>query len=184
MDVSIIEAISWVLPSAKKGVAAQNVSNLLLVLYAISCIRIKDATFLVAFLLVEFYGNLYVTDNLTDFQYYLGYAFIYSVVLRRLFLVRCKLKTMVGYGILILFELIMCLDAIFFPEIETYAYTNYAGIIAFVHLYIITSFVDWQKLRASLGASINALGAVLGINYNLSFIWYTTKKASQATSKR
>lgn len=184
MDFSIYEALSWVLLSVKKGVAAQIASNFLLVLYVISYLRIKNAAFLVAFLLIELYGNLYITDNLSAEAYYLGYAFIYSLIYWYAFHENYKLKIVAGYGILILFEFIMCLDAIYYPNTETYIYTGYANIIVFIHLYIITQTINWRKLRASMGASINALGRVLGVNYNLSFFWYNIENTSKATSKR
>jgi|GEM_PF-6880625 len=184
MDFSIHEALSWVLLSVKKGVAAQSASNILLALYVMSYIKIKSATYLVAFLCVEVYGNIYLSDYLTTFQYYLGYAFIYSIIYLYVFHNKGQLKILAAYVILILFELIMCLDAIYYPDTETYIYTIYANIVVFIHLYIIAQTINRRKLRASVGASLNALGRVLGVNYNLSFFWYNIKNTSKATSKR
>ena len=178
MDLSIYGVLQWVQVNDLKVVAAQSASNLLLALYVISYISNRKAAFLVAFLLVEFYGNLNAFSGLSSFGYYLGYALIYSMfywfVLKQYHIVKSSL----GYGILTLFETVMSLDALYFPNVETYIYTHYASIVVLVHLYIIASTINWRALRTRMGASFNAVGSWMGANYNLSFFWYTLFKST------
>lgn len=178
MDLSIYGVLEWAQANDLKVAAAQNASNLLLVLYVISYIFNRKAAFLVAFLLVEFYGNVNAFSGLTDFEYYLGYAFIYSmfywVVLKQYHMV----KTSLGYGILTLFELVISLDALYLPATETYIHSHYASIIVLIHVYIIITTINWRALRSRMGTSFNALGCWVGANYNLSFFWYTLFKRS------
>lgn len=177
MDFSLYGLLEWVQVNAKNLEAAQSVSNILIVLYAISYIFNRKATFLVAFLLVETYGNASLFSALTDFYYYLGYAFIYSLVYWFVLKKYQMVKTMLGYGILVLFQGAMSLDALYFPLDETYIYTHYASFIVLIHLYIIATLINWRLLRARMGESIDALGCWVGNNYNLSFIWYTLRNS-------
>jgi len=70
IDLSIYEVLLWVQESARKVVVEQTASNLLVGLYAIAYIINKKAAFLVAFLVVEFYGYSSMFDVLTAPQYY------------------------------------------------------------------------------------------------------------------
>ena len=176
------EILSWVHLSDLRVEAAQNASNLLLCLYVISYILTKRAAILVAFLLVELYGNLGIFSGLTDVQYYLGYSVIYSGVYWVLFNNHYRLKTLSGYVILILFEIVMAIDVKAYPDVETYVSTNYEIIIVFVHLYIIATRIRWNPLRTCLGASIDALGRIMANNYNIAFLWYNTRKTHKTTS--
>lgn len=184
MDFSLYGLLEWVQLNEKKAVLeiVQSASNLLFSLYVISYIFNKKAAFLVAFLLVEIYGNSSISSGLTKPEYYRGYAFLYMVTYWVVFYKYHMVKSLVGYVILVLFELAMSVDAIYFPDDETYIDTNYTSIIVLIHLYIVATLIDWRLLRAFLGEGLGVMGSWLRINYNLSFIWYTVIYRQKPTS--
>ena len=57
-DLSILGVLSWAeLANVKRLVVEQSLSNILIALYAVAYVTNRRATFLVAFLVMELYGN-------------------------------------------------------------------------------------------------------------------------------
>lgn len=175
------ELLLWVHLNDLKVVAAQNVSNILIFLYVISYIFNKKAVFVMAFLLVEFYGNVSVFSVLSNVQYYIGYVFLYAlsywVVFKRYHMV----KPLLGYGIMVLFQLGMALDAALYPDNETVISESYVYIVVAIHLYIIISSVRWQSLRLRMGDVLNSFRSIFCSSYSISFFWYTVRNLNQKT---
>jgi len=181
LDLSIYEVLLWVQESARKVVVEQTASNLLVGLYAIAYIINKKATFLVAFLLVEFYGYSSMFDVLTNPQYYLGYMVIYTLTYWYVFKCYGVNKTLLGYVTLIVFELTMAMDAVFYAKTETILYNSYTYIIVFVHLYIIISLFEWKRIKHNMGVFARGLLCTIWPSYNYSLFCYT--KAYSTSSK-
>jgi hypothetical protein len=175
MEFSIHGVLQCLQLSEKRQVLeiVQNASNLLLILYAISYIFNKKVDFLLAFLFVETLALSSAVSALSNAGYYLFFSFCYSIlywfVLKRYQMV----KTSFGYAILSIILLVTAIDDLLFPEYETAFYSNYTSLIVFVHIYIIATTINWRLLGKRMGASLNALGGWLGVNYNMSFFWYT-----------
>ena len=180
-DLSVYEVLKWVQLNDLKVVVEQNVSNILIALYVLSYISNRKPTFLVGFLLVELYGHLSIVSSLTNPQYYLGYAFVYTVTYWYIFKQYKMINALVGYVTLIILELIMSLDAILYAETETVIYNSYTYIIVFVHLYIILSLFKWRRIGRNMGLFARSLLCTFCPSYNYSLFWYN--KVYQATSK-
>ena len=176
MDFSLYEALSWVLQKDQRVLAEPSASKLLLCSYLIVYFFNKRPFYLVAFLLVEFCGNSIVFRGLSSAEYYLGYAFLYSSFYWVVLIRYQSVKTSFGYGTLVLFEGMVFLDAVIYPDNETLIYTYYTDVVVFLHLCVISSLIDWRLLRTRLGAVISALGLIMGINYNTAFFWYNRIK--------
>ena len=147
--------------------------NLLLCLYVIAFIMNRKATFLVAFLLAEVYGNSPLSSGFTDAQYYLGYVFIYSAAYWYAFKCYGVVKALVGYVTLIIFELTMSMDTLINADIETVIYNSYTYVIVFVHLYIIISLFQWRRIGRDMGVFIRGLFRNGWASYNHTLFWYT-----------
>ncbi len=172
MDFSIAGILSWVLQSAESQLAAQDASNILLILYVISYLLTKRSIFLIAFLLIETFGHSAVSGSLSSYQFYLGYSFVYSIVYWVFYKKSIQLRTLAGYVTLIVFELIMSLDAIIYAETETFVYNSYTYVIVLIHIYIITSLFKWKRLGRNMGSFIRGLLCVISPSYYHSFFWY------------
>lgn len=179
----IQEILSWVLLNDLRVVAERNVSNILIFLYAISYLTNKKAVFLVAFFMVEIYGNLSVLSVLTDIQYYLGYMFVYSfsywVIFKRYHMV----KQLIGYGIMLVFQLGMMLDASIYPEDETFIYKSYIYVVMAIHLYIIVSSTNWRVVRLFTKRGVDFFSMLFRNSYDISFFWYTMQNIYKKVPK-
>lgn len=180
-DLSMYEVLSWVQQNAEKAVAEQNLSNFLVVLYAIAYGINKKAAFLVAFLLIELYGYSSIGDALTAPQFYLGYAVIYTATYWFVFKCYGVNKTLLGYVTLIIFELTMATDAVFYAKVKTIMYDSYPYVIVLVHLYIIISLFEWKRIKHDMGVFARSLLCIIWPSYNYSLFCYT--KAYSTSSK-
>ncbi|MGB0943122.1 MAG: hypothetical protein ACPGUE_12000 [Marinomonas sp.] len=173
----IIEVLSWVQASAPKAVeAARRSSDILLLCYLFAYFINRKGCYIVAFLLVELVSNLSVTDALIDYQYYLMYVVMYCLIYWYGTYEAFKYKTLFGYVIIILFEIVMALDAYYNIEVETFAWQNYEHIVMVIHIYIIATLFGWKAIRRGLGDFINSVFGISSANYNLAFCCYNTIK--------
>lgn len=156
MDFSIYEVLSWVQASATKittieAVAVKNASNILLFACCLTSLIIKRPLYLVAFLLVETYGYSSFSDLLSNYQYYLGYAFLYSVIARVAYNEKAPLKVVSLYVTIILFEIGMALDAVFYPQVETVIHQSYTYFVLLIHILICCSLLGGSHTRQGMG---------------------------------
>lgn len=176
-QLSIVEILSlWEL-DVKSVEATENASNILVVLYAIIALKTDKGCFFVAFFLDEILSHLsFVADNLSEPQYYLMIASIYSILFWHIESNNMKLKTIVACGIIVLFNAGMSIDAILNKETYTFIYENYLYIIVSLHLYLISTLCDWEYIRGSVGNYIGAFRGLFSVNYNFAFICYSIYK--------
>lgn len=174
-EISIIEVLSWVQLSARKIEVAASLSNFLILLYGISYFFNRKAVYLMAFLFVEVLAYSSIFDGLSDVLYYLAYSAMYSICYWLAFCSGAKVKTIVGYVILVLFQLSMACDAYIYPNVETDLYNNYEAVILAVHVYIISTLHDWRLVGRLMGDIRNYMHNFFSVNYNFSFFWYNVR---------
>jgi len=159
---------AWELQSANV-VIAQNASNILVVLYAISYIVTNKGCFFAVFLFDEAISNLSIVNDISEPQYYLMISFIYCALYWYIERKNMRLKTLVACGIIILFNSGMALDASVNPEIETVIYSSYTHIIVLIHLYLISTLFRWELIGKFLGACTRAISAISGTSDAFTF---------------
>ena len=150
-----------------------SVATLLLICYVVSALITKRLIFLLAFLLSEFYGNCVIFDILPNVAYYLGYASIYCLLYFWCYQTKEKIKTLFAVMLIILLDIGSAIDAGLYPDSETIFYQSYPILLIFVHIHLISKFVNWQILRLNLGYSANNVLSLLGASYSITFFWYT-----------
>ena len=171
--LSIQELLSWVQLKNLEQLQNQELSNILLFLYFVLCKSSKGPALLLVFLLVEVYGSLSFTINMTQEQYYLGYSFIYSLAYWYTKQNNYNQNTYVGYGLMVVFQAGMAIDSIYNGEIETFIYTNYIYFVVSIHVYIMLSLVEWARIRSSVGDCARACMRICSSSDAVKFIWYT-----------
>tara|TARA_R110002012_G_scaffold24590_1_gene82030 strand:+ start:5714 stop:6283 length:570 start_codon:yes stop_codon:yes gene_type:complete len=167
-----------------KALAAENVSNTLIILYAISYMLNRKAVFITAFLLIEMLGLLSPVDYITGcsvgcvtyWPYYfmcaIGYSFCYWVIFNQ----TGSLKKCSGYVMLVLLELTITYNEWAQPTIETFLYTHYEYIIMAIHIYIIITVIEWGRTINATNDIFNSIGSIFSSSYSLSFFWYNIRK--------
>ena len=167
-----------------KALAAENVSNILIILYAISYMLNRKAVFITAFLLIEILGLLspvdYITgcstDCLTYWPYYfmcaIGYSFCYWIVFNQ----TRSLKKCSGYVMLVLLELTITYNEWARPTVETFLYSHYEHIVMAIHIYIIITVIEWGRTIDATNDIFNSIGSIFSSSYSLSFFWYNIRK--------
>lgn len=172
-DLSIFGIIECLQVNAKKVQAAQNASNIILFMFFVAYLFNKKACYLVGFLFVEIVSNLLITDLLTNSGFYLLNVFMFCLIYWYGVYKAFSLKTLLGYGTMILFQLFMVLDAKFYNDVETFLSSGYENIIMVIYIYIISTLFRWETIGKYMGECFSFYGRFFGYSYNISFIWYT-----------
>ena len=132
-------------------------SSLLLALYAIATMVTKKGTLLVSFVLVEVYVNLVIFDVLNNGLFTIGVGFCYIALFNELVKKEYSIDTIKGVFALLVFQTGVIIDAYYSNSTSTFIYEYYLAIFICIHLYIISTLLEWQKLGRRLGSSIAAL---------------------------
>ncbi|MCP4987473.1 MAG: hypothetical protein GY928_15880 [Colwellia sp.] len=185
INLSITEILSvWELHSVNdllKNPTARNVSNLLVILYAIIAAKTNKGCFFAAFFVDEIFSYSIIASTFDEHQYYLVIACIYSALYWYIENKNIKLNTLVACGIIVLFNAGMSLDAIFNKEAHSFMFAHYFAIVVSIHVYLISTLLEWKRIRSSMVYGIRSVFRVFNGNYNFTFIWYTVKKKIQQT---
>ena len=172
MDISITQGLLlWELQSVNV-VIAQNASNLLVILYAISYRVTNRGCFFAVFLFDEVVSNMALVDMLEGYQYYLMISFIYCCLYWYIESKNIRLKTILACGIIVLFNVGMSVDAAFNSEIETFIYSYYLHFVVLLHLYLISTLISWTLIRKSMGKFVDACCYTFGVSDAFAFLWY------------
>ena len=167
----MLELLQWVHLSGKKVEIARNASDILIALYFLSYLINKKSFYTGAFLLIEFLGTSALMDWSSNAFFYLMYANLYCLCYYYQLKKGKNIKILFAYGIMVLFQTAMVLDAYIYKDIITHIYKAYEFVVVGIHLYIITVLIEPRKLIKTLGDSLNSLSDFLGIGYNLSFCY-------------
>ncbi len=188
INLSINEIfILWELRSESALVisqATERASNLLVILYAIVAAKTNKGCFFAVFFVDEIFSHSVTSDYLDEYQYYLVIACIYSALYWYIENKNIKLNTLVACGIIVLFNAGMSLDAIFNRETNSFMFANYLTIVVFIHVYLISTLLEWKRIGASVGYGARSIWHLLNVNYNFAFIWYTVKKKIQPSKAK
>jgi len=172
MDLSIAQGLLFWELQGKSVDLAQNLSNLLIVLYAISYLKTNKGCFFAVFLFDEVISNLVFVDYMSEPQYYLMIAFIYCCLYWYIESKNIRLKTILACGIIVLFNVGMSVDAVFNSEIETFIYSYYLHFVVLLHLYLISTLISWTLIRKSMGKFVDACCYTFGVSDAFAFLWY------------
>ena len=168
----MIELLSlWELQSANVLVE-QLKSNFLLISYIVVYLATKRSCFLVAFTFDEFTSTASIFDFLSSVNYSLMAAVIYAILLRTLFTTDFKLKTKIACGIMVLFYLWNCIDALYNKQADTHLYAFYIYYVMVIHFYIILTLIEWRKIRRSLLDIIDSFSVMLCNSYFVAALRY------------
>ncbi len=153
---------------------ARNVSNLLIVLYAITYLKTNKGCFFAVFLFDEVISHSIIIDQMTEPQYYLMVAFIYCCLYWYIESKNIRLKTILACGIIVLFNAGMGIDASINSKVETIIYSYYIYFVVLLHLYLISTLFSWKFIRKSMGRFVDSCCSVFGISDAFTFLWYNT----------
>lgn len=168
------EILQWVQLSAPNPLqitTSQTISNLLILLYFLAWLNNKKGFYIEAFLFIEIAGSSVLLSYLSSSMFYVYYAALYAFCYWFEAIIGKNIKILLAYGIMVLFQSAMVLDAYIYPNVETSIYQSYEYIVMFIHLHIIISLINIGKLIKSLGDRIISFSNFLGIGYNLSFCY-------------
>jgi hypothetical protein len=167
----MLELLEWAQLSGKKGEMARNISNTLFILYFLSYLLNKKSFYIGAFLLIELLGASSLMDWSSNAFFYLMYASLYSLCYYYQLKIGKNFKILCAYGVMVLFQTAMVLDAYFHKDIVTHIYQSYNFVVMCIHIYIITVLVEPRELIKTMVNSISRLSNFLGIGYSLSFCY-------------
>ena len=154
-----------------KGLTAQNVSNTLLFLYLISLFFTKKGFYIGAFLVIEVLGGSTLLSGFDDTMFYVAIASAFCFCYWFELINGKNIKILFAYGIMVLFQSAMVLDAYIYPDVKTNIYMAYEYVVMAIHIYIVIVLVEPRSLIKSLGDRIVSFSNFLGIGYNLSFCY-------------
>jgi hypothetical protein len=167
----MLELLQWVHLSGRKVEIARNISDILIALYFVSYLINKKAFYIGAFLFIEFMGSSALVDWSSNVFFYLMYASLYSLCYHYQLEKGKNIKILFAYGIMVLFQTAMVLDAYIYKDTITHIYQAYEFVVVGIHIYIIIALIKPRKLIKTLGNSANWLSNFLGIGYSLSFCY-------------
>jgi hypothetical protein len=168
----MLELLQWLEAQSVKNLVAAQSANSLLFAYFVAYLFNRKAAFTVAFLCVEFYGNSFITDQLSSINFYMGYAAIYCLLYFYLHQKQEKKRTLAAVVLIILLDVGSALDAYAYPETETYFYQAYTYFYVFVHVVLLVSLINWRILSDIMGCFLNAFLGYFGISYRMPFFCY------------
>lgn len=167
----MLELLQWVHLNAQRVEVVQNASNFLIILYFTTFIINKKSFYIGAFLLIEFMGASSLMDWSCSELYYLMYAGLYSLCYWYEAVIGKNIKIMLAYGIMIIFQSTMVLDAYIYPDIATRIYYAYEFVVVGIHIYIVIMLTNFRRLWQALGDSFNSVLNLLSVGYNMSFCY-------------
>lgn len=172
----MIELLSWlqVKSALRLSDLAQFASNIILIGYLIGFLINRKAVFITVFFMCELLAYTSAMDSMADELYYLFFAGVYSTLYQYLLLNKTPLKTIFACGIIVLLNLGAILDAAIYPQAETLFYESYELFVVGVHIYFISTTIDWKILRRTMGEIFNSITNYMGIDYTVSYFWYNT----------
>ena len=182
----MIELLQCLQASDQKMVTSQSLSNLLLLLYCLTYIKNRKGFYIGAFLFIEFMGSSFLLATYSNIIFYLAYAAAYATCYWYEVKISKNIKIILAYGIMVLFQSMMVMDAYFYPDVITSIYKAYEFVIVAIHFYIIIVLVEPRSFIKALGDSFVRFACLVGVGYNLSFCYtvYIIRKQKQKTCRQ
>ena len=81
-----------------------------------------------------------------------------------------NINTLKAYVIMILFQMVMVLDAFIYPKDKTLLYSTYEYIFMVIHLYIISTLIPRELIGRCLEGFSNRIFNLFGYNYNFTLL--------------
>ncbi len=159
-------------------VAAKSLNSLIFG-YVCLCLIIRRPVFLLAFLLPEMLFVLSWFDSLSEWSIYCFEVVIYSYVFDC-----CETrKQKFGCVTILLLSIALAVDAFlyglngYYGTSETLLYRNIESLALFAHLFFISSFIRYGRVRDSLRNFFDSIVRVTANSDYMLLFWYTTSKA-------
>lgn len=105
-------------------------------------------------------------------MYYLLFAGVYSCLYHYSIMTKAKFNIVLSCAIIVIFNVITAGDAYFYPETETVFYQSYEFLVVGVHLHLISSLIDREILRRTLGQIFDGIADYMGISYTATYFCY------------
>jgi hypothetical protein len=167
----MLELLQCLQLSGKKGEIARNASDILIILYFLSYLLNRKGFYIGAFLAIEFIGSSFLLESYSDLMFYAFISSAFALCYWYEVAIGKNIKILCAYGIMVLFQSMMVMDAYFYPDVITSIYQAYEFVIVGIHIYIIIVLIEPRKLVKTMGNSVNWLSNFLGIGYSLSFCY-------------
>ena len=171
----MIESIVfWLLHESelKQSLAALSASNLIVICYFVAYLLNRKAVFITVFFITELVAYSVIGDLLTNEMYYLVFAGIYSGLYHYIVKIKSNINTVIACGIIVIFNGIAVGDAYFYPQTETVFYKSYEFLAVGIHLYLVSTLINWEILRRTMGKIFNGIFDYMGISYTASYFCY------------
>jgi hypothetical protein len=149
-------------------VVAQNVSNIILLMYCVQFFTTKKVNYLFAFLLCEIAGLTGFIDPSYPSEVFAFYMMVYCYLSVICYASRDGLKIIICCVIMALFEFYMIFDAVLYPNTYTFAWTWYADIVLGIHFLLFLSATDFRKAFTSISRALLYVRNA----YNHAFVMY------------
>ena len=173
----MIELLQCLLQNQNEKIAivtSQNLNSLLLLLYILASLSSRKYFFISVFIISEVFGVFAIASGMHgnyEFMYYLSSASMYCLFYWAANAMKCNVKILLAYGIMVLFQSVMVVDAYNFQDTETAIYNSYEYVVLVIHLYIIITLIRWGTLRRTLGGIVNSIASFLNIGYACAFCY-------------
>lgn len=159
-------------------------SNFLLFAYFINALMIKRSCYLVAFLFAECITKLELFNSTGAVNFYLQLALVAFFIYWVGRFINFTTKALICYVIIGLFLIMMAGDEYLYSPNITFLYENYASIIVVLHLFIIASTFNYERIRAACSRFFVVLGAIWRNSYTFGYIWYNLQQIPQPKTKK
>ncbi len=155
-------------------ILSQKISNSLLLLYVLASLTSRKYFFIVVFIVGEVFSFFAILTGMVgdiEFMYYLSAASMYCLFYWSAIVMKCNVKILFAYGIMVLFQSAMAIDAYIFQDIETLIYSAYEYVVLAIHLYIIAALIQWKAIIRAVGAIARSIVNFLNIGYAFAFCY-------------
>ncbi len=170
----IEEVLSWVVQlNLKRVVVAQNVSNIILLMYFVQFLTTKRADYMFAFFLCEIGALTGFVSTEYPPEIFAFYMMIYCYLSVVCYARKDGLKLIICCVIMALFELYMIFDAVLYPNVYTFAWDWYADIVLGLHFLFFLSATDFRKALRGISNTLlyvrNAYNHA-SVMYNIEYV--------------
>ena len=121
----MLELLQCLHLSAKKVEIAKSASDILIILYFLSYLLNRKGFYIGAFLAIEFIGSSFLLESYSNLMFYVFISSAFALCYWYEVVIGKNIKILAAYGIMVLFQSTMVMDAYFYPDVITSIYKAY-----------------------------------------------------------